>query len=59
MFCYANTRKIEFAPVYLNSTAKPVINLEYDFEKSFQEIVYRIDNWITEGCGWVIESSDA
>ena len=25
-------------------------------DKSFQEILYRIDNWINEGSGWVIES---
>ena len=28
-------------------------------DKSFQEILYRIDNWINEGSGWVIESIDA
>ena len=26
--------------------------------KSFQEILYRIDNWINEGSGWIIESID-
>ena len=29
------------------------------FDKSFQEILYRIDNWINEGSGWVIESIEA
>ena len=33
-------------------------NSEYDLEKSFQEIMCRIDNWINEGSGWVIESVD-
>ena len=28
-------------------------------DKFFQEILYRIDNWINEGSGWVIESIDA
>ena len=28
-------------------------------DKSFQEILYRIDNWINEGSGWVIESIEA
>ena len=50
---------MEFAPVYFNSTTRTVINLEYDFDKSFQEILYRIDNWINEGSGWVIRSVDA
>ena len=28
-------------------------------DKSFQEILYRIDNCINEGSGWIIESIDA
>ena len=28
-------------------------------DKSFQEILYRIDNWNNEGSGWVIESAYA
>ena len=35
-----------------------MINLKYDFDKSFQEILYRIDNWINKGSGQVIESVD-
>ena len=50
---------IEFAPVYFNSINKIVINFKYDLDKSFQEILYRIDNWINEGSGWVTESGDA
>ena len=42
---------IEFALVYLNSTTKTVINFEYILDKSFQEILHRIDNWINEGSG--------
>ena len=47
---------IEFSPVYFNSTTKTVINVKYNLDKSFQEIFYRIDNWINEGSGWIIES---
>ena len=50
--------KTEFTPVYFNSTTKAVINSKYDLDKSFQEILYRIDNCITEGSGWLIESAD-
>ena len=50
---------IEFASVYFNSVAKTVINFKYDLDKSFQEILQRIDNWINEGSGWMIESVDA
>ena len=43
-------------PVYSNSTTKTVINSEFNLDKSFQEVLYRIDNWINEGSGWKIES---
>ena len=47
------------ATVYFNSTTKTAINLEYGLDKSFQEILCRIDNWINEGSVWVTESVDA
>ena len=46
----------EFAPVYFNSSTKTVINFKYDLEKSFQDVLYRIDSSINEGSGWVIKS---
>ena len=49
----------KFAPVYLNSATKTVINPEYNLDKCFQEMLYRIDNWINEGSGWIIESTEA
>ena len=49
---------IEYSPVYFNSTTKTVINSEYMLDKSFQEVLYRIDNWINKGSGWIIESID-
>ena len=45
-------------PVYFNSTTKTVINFKYMLDKSFQKILYRIDNWINEGFGWIIEFMD-
>ena len=54
---YKGNGDIEFAPVYFNYTNKIVINsAEYGLDKSFQEILYRIDNWVYEGSGWLIES---
>ena len=45
-------RDIEYAPVYFNSATKTVINFEkYMLDKSFQEILYRIGNWINERSG--------
>ena len=36
---------ILYAPAYFKSATKTVINSDkYDFDKSFQEILYRIDN---------------
>ena len=49
---------IEYSPVYFNSATKTVINSEFNLDKSFQEILYRIDNWIIEGSGWIVESVD-
>ena len=48
--------EIEFAPVYFNSTTKTVISHKFNLDKSFQKILYKIDNWINEGSGWIIES---
>ena len=46
---------IEYSPVYLNSTTKTVINDKFSLDQSFEEILYRIDNWTSEGSGWIIE----
>ena len=49
---------IEYVPVYFNSATKKIINSDkYDLDKSFQEILdCRIDYWINEGSGWIIQS---
>ena len=47
---------IEYSSVYFNSVTKTVINSEFSLDKSFQEILYRIANWIIEGSGWIIGS---
>ena len=48
----------EYSSVYFNSTTKIVINLDFEspIDKSFEEIVYRVHNWINEGSGWKIDS---
>ena len=51
---YKSNGEIEFRPVYFNSTTKTVINHRFSLENAFQEILYRIDNWINEGSGWII-----
>ena len=53
-------RDVGFAPVYFNSTTKTVINSDkYLLQKYVQKLLYKIENWINEGFGWVIESTDA
>ena len=48
---------IQYSPVYFNSATKAVINSdEFVLDQSFQEILYRIDNWINRGLGWIVES---
>ena len=47
--------EIEFIPVYFNSTTETVINRKFSLENAFQEILYRIDNWINEGSEWIVE----
>ena len=48
---------VEYSSVYFNSTTKIVINSdEFGLDQSFQENSYRIDNWINQGSGWIVES---
>ena len=47
--------EIEFAPVYFNSTTITVTNERFSLENAFQEISYRVNNWIIEGSGWIVE----
>ena len=53
---HKNDGYTEYSPIYFNSTTKTVINFEFSLDKSFQEILYKIDNWINEGSGCIIES---
>ena len=45
--------------MYFNSITKTIINLDFNLDKSFEEIFYRIDNWINEGSGWILDSINA
>ena len=42
-----NSSEIEYSPVYFNSLTKAVINNKFKLDQSFQEIIYRLDNWIS------------
>ena len=32
-----------------------MINHKFSPENAFQKLFYRIDNWINEGSGWIVE----
>ena len=51
--------EIEYRPVYFSSTTKTVINHKFSLDKSFQEILYRIDHWINETSGQIVESIES
>ena len=36
-----------------------MINHKFSLENAFQEILYRIDNWINEGSGWIVELTES
>ena len=50
-----NSGDVEYSPVYFNSLTKTVINFDYKLEQSFQEITYRLENWVSDGSGWIVE----
>ena len=56
---YKPNREIEFAPVYFNLSTKLLVNHRYELNKSFQEILYRIDTWINKRPGWIVESTES
>ena len=43
---YKRNEGIEYSSVYFISITKTVINSEFSLDKLFQEILYRIDNWL-------------
>ena len=52
---YKPNGEIEFRQVCFNSTIKTMINHKFSLENVFQEILYRLDNSIIEGSGWIVE----
>ena len=51
-----NSGEVEHYLVYFNSLTKTDINFDkLGLDQSFQEIIYRLDNWISHGSGWIVE----
>ena len=45
----------EYSPVYFNSLTKTVIGNKYFLDQFFNEIVSRLEQWISHGSGWNVE----
>ena len=51
-----NNGEIEYSPVYSNFLTKTVIGSnKFGLNQAFQEIIYRLNNWISHGSEWVLE----
>ena len=50
-----NSGDVENSPAYFNSLTKTVINNKFKLDQSFQEIIYRLENWVSHGSGWIVE----
>ena len=51
-----NSNEIEYRSVYFNSLTETVIGDNYFLEDCFQEIIYKVENWISHGSGWNFDS---
>ena len=47
---------IEYSTVYLNSLTKTVIGEKYFLNECFNEIIFRLENWISHGSGWNVDN---
>ena len=45
----------EYSPVYFNSLTKTVVGDKFKLNQCFNEIIYRLENWISHGSGWIVE----
>ena len=52
---YKPNEEIEFCPVFFNPTTKTAINHKFSLESAFQEVLYRINNWINDRSGCIVE----
>ena len=46
-----NNSETEYSPVYFNSLTKAITNNDFKLYESFQDIIYRLENWIRHGSG--------
>ena len=46
---------IEYSSVYLNSLTKTVIIDKFMLDQYFNEIIFKLENWISHGSGWIVK----
>ena len=46
---------IEYSPVYFNSLTKTIIGDKLLLDQCFNEMIYRLENWISHGSVWIVE----
>ena len=51
-----NSGEVEYSPVYFNSLTKTLTGSnKFKLNQSFHEIIYRLENWISNGSGWTVK----
>ena len=50
-----NSNETEYSSVYFNSLTKTAIYDDYKLDQAFNEIIYRVDNSVSHGSGWIVE----
>ena len=45
----------QYSPVYFNSLTKTIIGDKFFLDQSVEEIIYRVEQWISHGSGWIVE----
>ena len=51
-----SNNKTEYRSVYFNSLTKTVIGKKYFLDQCFNEIIHRLENWISSGSGWKVDN---
>ena len=46
---------VEYRAVYFNSLTKTVIGDKFFLDQFFNEIIFRLESWISHGSGWIVE----
>ena len=46
---------VEYSPVYFNSLTKTVIGDGFKLDECLNEIIYRLESWISHGSEWIVE----